>query len=48
MFALTILGAILLVALIIAFARRSRESKMDCGSIQPCLGSLSKREKSMV
>jgi len=48
MFALTILGAIFLLALIIAFARRSRESKIDSGPIQPCLGGPSKREKTTV
>lgn len=46
MFALMIIGSILLVAVLFAVVRRSREAKIECGPLHPCLGDSKRREKS--
>ena len=47
MLALTIFGSIVLAGALFAIARRFRESKIECGPLDPCLGGSAKRtEKS--
>lgn len=44
MFALAIVGSILLAALIFRILRRSRETKFACGPFHPCLNAWTKGE----
>lgn len=45
MFAITILGSILLVGAVFAVVRHFRQEKIECGPLHPCLGGSSKQNQ---
>lgn len=45
MFALEAFGLMLLLAVLVAIARRRSDSNVNCGPSEPCLGGDAKRQK---